>query len=56
MNSAWLDLLQAWSTIAGSSATMAVMVPMYATIFSLSWLASEQLRCDPPQRVAPMRK
>ena len=42
MSNAWLDILQAWGTVAGSSATVAAMAPVYAAIWALSWLAAEQ--------------
>jgi len=42
MSNAWLDILQAWGTVAGSSATVAAMAPVYAAIWVLSWLAAEQ--------------
>ena len=42
MSNAWLDILQAWSTVTSSSATVATMAPVYAAIWVLSWLAAEQ--------------
>lgn len=42
MSNAWLDILQAWGTVAGTSATVAAMAPVYAAIWVLSWLAAEQ--------------
>ncbi|HUH92797.1 MAG TPA: hypothetical protein VL742_06575 [Casimicrobiaceae bacterium] len=42
MSNVWLDILQAWGTVAGSSATIAAMAPVYAAIWILSWLAAEQ--------------
>ena len=43
MNNASLDILQAYGSITGSLLTMATMAPVYVTIWTLAWLASEQL-------------
>ena len=42
MNNASLDILQACTTIAGSLTEVALMVPVYATIWTLAWIASER--------------
>ncbi len=43
MNNASLDILQACSAIASSLAGVAMMAPLYAAIWTLAWIASEQL-------------
>lgn len=48
MNSAPLDWVQAWSAIADSSGLIAAMVPVYAAIWTLAWLSSEQRQAKPP--------
>lgn len=59
MSNAWLDMLEAWGTVASSSATVTAMAPVYAAIWALSWLAAEQespLCHDPaPRNPAPPR-
>lgn len=53
MSNAWLDLLQAWGTVAGSSATVAAMAPVYAAIWVLSWLAADEESPVCRERAAP---
>lgn len=42
MNNASLDILQACNAIADSLTEVAMMVPVYATIWTLAWIAAEQ--------------
>jgi hypothetical protein len=51
MNNASVDILQACTTIAGSLTEIAMMVPVYATIWTLAWIASEQ--CPSPVASRP---
>jgi len=50
MNNDSLDILQAFSTIAGSLLGMATMTPIYAAIWTLAWMASEQRQSPIPAR------
>ena len=56
MSNAWLDVLQAWGTVAGSSATVAAMAPVYAAIWVLSWVASGQESATCRERAARSRR
>ena len=51
MNNASLDILGAFSTVAGSSIGIAMMMPVYATIWALAWIASEQCPLPKPLRI-----
>jgi hypothetical protein len=50
MNSASLDILQAYGMIGGSLFEIALMTPVYAAIWTLAWVASEQLATRAPSR------
>jgi hypothetical protein len=50
MNNASLDILQACSTITGCLVGMATMTPVYAAIWTLAWMASEQRQLPVPAR------
>src|SRR5207249_4180541 len=50
MNNDSLDILQAFSTITGSLVGMATMTPIYAAIWTLAWMASEQRQSPIPAR------
>jgi len=55
MGNGWFDILEAWGTVAGSSATVAAMLPVYAGIWVLSWLAAEHESPIFRERAAPSR-